>query len=96
MPTAPRRPTHEMKVFSRQGKRNGARHRSTAAGRAINIRVAATASAGQMLSTRRCGHTRRPSSTNITIWASQVTASRNTTTVLWARVGRLPTTRPAR
>ena len=49
MPTAPRSPTQEMNAFSRHEKRNGARHRNTASGRAKNISVAATASAGPML-----------------------------------------------
>ena len=96
MPTAPRRPTQEMNSFSRSEKRNGARQRNTATGRAISVSVTATRSAGSAVDGRRNGQTRSPSSTNITICASQVTASRNTTTVLWARVGRLPTTRPAR
>ena len=96
MPTAPRRPTQEMNSFSREENANGARHRNTAAGRARNIRPAATISAGPALEGSRAGVTNRPSSTNITIWASQVTASRNTTNVPWARVRRLPTIRPAR
>ena len=37
MPTAPRNPTQEMNSFSRQEKRNGARQRNTATGRATNI-----------------------------------------------------------
>src|SRR4029450_2505229 len=53
MPPAPRKPTHEMKAFSRDEKRNGARHANTAAGRATNISVEATATAGKMLSPRR-------------------------------------------
>ena len=39
MPTAPRSPTQEMNSFSRQEKRNGARHRNTATGRATSISV---------------------------------------------------------
>ena len=95
MPTAPRSPTHDMNSFSRQENRNGARQTITAAGRAKNMSVAATSSAGTSVAGSRSGQTRRPSRTNITIWESQVTASRNTMTVLCARVGRLPTTRPA-
>jgi hypothetical protein len=85
-----------MNSFSRQEKRNGASPRNTAAGRAMNISVAATASPGSVCCGSRSGEASRPSSTNITICASQVSASSTTTTVLWARVGRLPTTRPAR
>ena len=85
-----------MKIFSRQLKRNGARHRNTASGRATSIRTSATITAGPMLVTSRCGETRSPSSTNITICASQVAASRNVTTELCARVGRLPMMMPAR
>ena len=55
-PTAPRRPTQEMNSFSRHWKRNGARHRNTAAGRAISISTSATASAGQSC----CGSRSRP------------------------------------
>ncbi len=95
IPTAPRRPTHEMNSFSRKLKRNGARHRNTAAGLAISISAAATARPGRIAPARRCGQASRPSSTNIAICASQVAASRKTTTVLWARVELLPTTRPA-
>ena len=96
MPTAPRNPTQETKAFSRHEKRNGVRHKITASGRAKNISVAATASAGIACSNSRSGEASRPSSTNITICASQVAASRNTMIVLWARVGRLPTIIPAR
>ncbi len=73
------------------GKRNGARQMKVASGRATNISASAITMAGSRLPTRRSGDTNRPSSTNITICASQVMASRNTTTVLWARIGRLPT-----
>ncbi len=72
MPTAPRNPTQEMNSFSRQEKRNGARQQNTAAGRAKTISVSATASAGSACSASRSGHASRPSSTNITICASQV------------------------
>ena len=96
MPTAPRRPTQEMNKVSRQEKRNGARHSKTAAGRAMTISPAAISSAGPAVETSPAGSTSRPSKTNITIWASQVIASRNTMIVLWARVRRFPTMRPAR
>ena len=85
-----------MKTFSRQLKRNGARHSNTASGRATSISTSATITAAPTLSSSRCGDTSRPSSTNITICASQVAASRNVTTELCARVGRLPTMMPAR
>ena len=85
-----------MKIFSRQLKRNGARQRNTASGRATSIKTSATITAGTTLLPSRCGETRRPSSTNITICASQVAASRNVTTELCARVGRLPMMMPAR
>ena len=62
IPTAPRKPTHEMNSFSRRLKRNGARQRNTAAGRATSISAAATASAGKIVSGRRSGHDSRPSS----------------------------------
>ena len=38
MPTAPRKPTQEMNAFSRQEKRNGASRRTTASGRATNVK----------------------------------------------------------
>ena len=95
MPTAPRSPTHEMNSFSRLVNRNGQRLRNTAAGRAMNISVNAIASAGRMVCGRRLGQASRPRITNMPIWASQVTASRNVTSVLWARVELLPTTSPA-
>lgn len=85
-----------MKIFSRQLKRNGARHTNTAIGRATSISTNATATAGTMLAPNRLGDTSRPSSTNITICASQVAASRKATTWLCARVGRLPMMMPAR
>ena len=85
-----------MKTFSRQLKRNGARHRNTATGRARSISAIATITAGPTLTSSRFGDTRRPSSTNITICASQVAASRKVTTELCARVGRLPMMMPAR
>ena len=85
-----------MNSFSRHWNPNGARQRNTAAGRAISISTSATTTAPSKLSPSRCGQTSRPSSTNITICASQVTASRKTTTELCARVCRLPTTSPAR
>jgi hypothetical protein len=85
-----------MKIFSRQLNRNGARHRNTAIGRASSISTSATTTAGTRLSSNRCGDTRSPSSTNITICASQVAASRKVTTELCARVGRLPMMMPAR
>ena len=72
MPTAPRSPTQEMNSFSRNEKRNGARHRNTAAGRATIISVSATASAGQTFFASCSGQARSPSSTNIAICASQV------------------------
>ena len=56
MPTAPRNPTHEMKSFSRTEKRNGARQRNTAAGRAISIRANATSERRQ----QRLRQTARP------------------------------------
>ena len=95
MPTAPRRPTHDMNSFSRLEKRNGARQMNTASGRATSISASATASAASACSGSRSGQASRPSSRNMPICASQVAASRKTTTVLCARVGRLPTTRPA-
>src|SRR5271169_4617406 len=64
--------------------------------RATSIKTSATITAGTMLTTSRCGDTRSPSRTNITICASQVAASRNVTTELCARVGRLPMMIPAR
>lgn len=76
-----------MNSRSRQLKRNGARQMNTASGRATSIRASAITTAGPMLPISRCGDTRRPSSTNITICASQVAASRNATTELCARVG---------
>ena len=85
-----------MKTFSRQLKRNGARHRNTASGRATSISTSATSTAGPTLEPSRSGETKRPSSTNITICASQVAASRKVTTELCARVGRLPMMMPAR
>ena len=85
-----------MKTFSRQLNRNGARHTSTASGRATSINTKATITEGPTLSSRRCGDASRPSRTNITICASQVAASRNVTTELCARVGRLPMMMPAR
>jgi hypothetical protein len=85
-----------MNTFSRQPKRNGARHKNTATGRATSINTSATTTAGATLEPSRIGETRRPSSTNITICASHVAASRNVTTELCARVGRLPTMMPAR
>ena len=85
-----------MKIFSRQLKRNGARHRSTASGRATSIKTSATITAGPALPPSRSGDTNRPSNTNITICASQVAASRKVTTELCARVGRLPMMMPAR
>src|SRR3954467_11275222 len=94
--TAPRSPVQAMKLFSRQLKRNGARQRNTATGRATSIRTTATITAGTTLTTSRCGDTNSPSSTNITICASQVAASRNVTTELCARVGRFPIMMPAR
>ena len=85
-----------MNSRSRQLKRNGARQRNTATGRATSISASATATAGSALSSSRCGDASRPSSTNITICASQVAASRKVTTELCARVGRLPMMMPAR
>ena len=84
-----------MNSFSRKLKRNGARQSNTAAGRAISISTSATASAGSSRCGSRSGQASRPSSTNMAICASQVAASRNVTMVLWARVSRLPTIRPA-
>ena len=49
-----------MKIFSRQLKRNGARHRNTASGRASSIRTSATITAGTMLSSSRCGDDQQP------------------------------------
>ena len=96
MPTAPRRPTHDMNSFSRHEKRNGARQMNTASGRATSISVERDRERRRARARgSRSGQASRPSSTNMTICASQVAASRKTTTVLWARVGRLPTTRPA-
>ena len=74
MPTAPRRPTQEMNSFSRQEKRNGARHRNTATGRANSISVArdrerrqrmlgqpvAARPAGRAARTSRSGRARSP------------------------------------
>ena len=85
-----------MKTFSRQLNLNGARQIRTASGRATSISANATSTAPPALESRRCGDTSSPSSTNITIWASQVAASRNVTTELCARVGRLPMMIPAR
>src|SRR5207237_386657 len=82
--TAPRSPVQAMKLFSRQLKRNGARQRNTATGRATCISTTATITAGTMLTTSRCGDTNSPSSTNMTICANQVAASRNVTTELCA------------
>ncbi len=96
MPTAPRSPTQAMNSRSRQLNRNGARQMNTATGRATSIKANATTTAGTALLSSRCGEASSPSSTNITICASQVAASRKVTTELWARVGRLPITMPAR
>ena len=60
MPTAPRRPIQAMNIFSRQGKRNGVRHRNTATGRATSIKVAATASAARMWSMQARRHDQKP------------------------------------
>ena len=56
MPTAPRRPTQEMKASPASEKRNGARHRNTAAGRATNISASATAAPARCV----CDKTLRP------------------------------------
>jgi len=67
-----------MKIFSRQLSRNGARHKNTASG-AHQHQPSATAIAGATLLPSRCGRRQKASSTNITICASQVAASRNVT-----------------
>ena len=60
------------------------------------VTYSATITAGMTLLPSRCGETRRPSRTNITICANHVATSRNVTTELCARVGRLPMMMPAR
>ena len=95
-PTAPRRPTQEMNSFSRKLKRNGARQSNTAAGRAISISASATASAG---SAAAAAGRARPAGRAARTWRSARARWRRrgtTTTVLWARVSRLPTMSPAR
>jgi len=70
--TAPRRPTHPVKAFSRHLKRNGSRHSQTASGRAISVRTNARMIAGIATAPNSDGVARRPSVKNMPICASQV------------------------
>lgn len=75
MGTAPRSPAQDMSAFSCQGSRNGASEMKTSSGRATTVSTSPTMTAGQKSSSRSCGVTRRPSSTNMPICAIQPSPS---------------------
>ena len=86
-----------MNIFSRKLKRNGARHRNTAAGRATSISVAAIASAGSSRSGKPLGQASSPSSTNMhDLREPGRGVEKRDDRDCARRVARLPTTSPAR
>ena len=96
-PTAPRKPTHEMKNFSRNEKPNGARHRNTATGRAISISVNATASAGSNCSGSRLGQASKSEQhEHHDLREPCHRVEKDDDRRLCARSARLPTIKPAR
>ncbi|MCY1185441.1 hypothetical protein D9M73_262180 [compost metagenome] len=95
--TAPRRPTQEIKAFSRPWKAlNGSRLATTDKGRATRIIHRARPRAGRAMGSRSWGVTSRPSTRNMPICASQAMPSSMCRMPWRLRTGRLPMTRPHR
>ena len=91
---APFNPTHDINSFSLKLLLNGARHKKTLAGRAINIITMEITMPGTMVGKSSFGDTKSPNVKNIISWQSHVRPSKKLIVARLCTKVELPMTSP--